>query len=38
MLLTTVVGIPLKAAAETYPELKEALEKWLDPFGKGIGL
>lgn len=31
-------GIPLKEAAKEYPELKAALEKWVDPFGKGIGL
>lgn len=34
----TMRGIPLKEAAEGYPELKAALESWVDPFGKGIGL
>ena len=34
----TMKGIPLEEAAKEYPELKVALEKWRDPFGKGIGL
>jgi len=34
----TMKGIPLEEAAKQYPELKVALEKWRDPFGKGIGL
>ena len=34
----TMKGIPLEEAAKQYSELKVALEKWRDPFGKGIGL
>ena len=34
----TMRGIPLKEAAKEYPELATALEEWVDPFGKGIGL
>jgi len=28
----------LEDAAKEYPELKVALETWVDPFGKGIGM
>lgn len=31
-------GISVEEAAREYPELKRALERWQDPFGKGIGL
>ena len=34
----TMRGIPLQEAAKEYPELAASLEKWTDPFGKGIGL
>ena len=34
----TMRGVPLKEAAKEYPELAAALERWVDPFGKGIGL
>lgn len=34
----TMKGIPLDKAKENYKELREALEKWQDPFGKGIGI
>jgi len=34
----TMKGIPLAEAKEEYHELKVALEKWEDPFGKGLGL
>lgn len=30
--------VPLKEAAQQHPELAKALETWVDPFGKGIGL
>jgi len=31
-------GRPLEEAAKEFPELKVALETWVDPFGKGIGV
>jgi 2,3-diketo-5-methylthiopentyl-1-phosphate enolase len=31
-------GRPLEDAAKEYPELQVALETWVDPFGKGIGV
>lgn len=31
-------GRPLEEAAKEFPELKVALETWVDPFGKGIGM
>ncbi len=31
-------GRSLEDAAQEYPELKVALETWVDPFGKGIGM
>jgi 2,3-diketo-5-methylthiopentyl-1-phosphate enolase len=31
----TMKGRPLEDAAKEYPELKAALETWVDPFGKG---
>lgn len=31
-------GTPLKEAAKDHPELAAALEAWVDPFGKGIGI
>lgn len=34
----TMAGIPLKEAAGDHPELAAALERWVDPFGKGIGI
>lgn len=34
----TMRGIPLKEAAKEYRELAIALEKWEDPFGKGLGI
>jgi ribulose 1,5-bisphosphate carboxylase large subunit-like protein len=34
----TMKGIPLDKAKENYKELREALEKWQDPFGKGMGI
>jgi 2,3-diketo-5-methylthiopentyl-1-phosphate enolase len=34
----TMQGVPLKEAAGSHPELAKALETWVDPFGKGIGL
>ena len=34
----TLGGVPLKEAAGSAPELAKALETWVDPFGKGIGL
>jgi len=34
----TMKGIPLDQAKESYRELRVALEKWEDPFGKGIGI
>jgi len=34
----TMKGTPLAEAKEEYHELKVALEKWEDPFGKGLGL
>lgn len=34
----TLKGIPFKEAAKEYHELSVALEKWEDPFGKGLGI
>jgi 2,3-diketo-5-methylthiopentyl-1-phosphate enolase len=34
----TMEGHPLEEAAKEYAELKVALETWVDPFGKGIGM
>lgn len=34
----TMEGIPLEKAAEEHPELKIALQTWVDPFGKGLGM
>lgn len=34
----TMKGIPLSEAKNIYRELAIALEKWSDPFGKGIGI
>ncbi|MFN3762403.1 MAG: RuBisCO large subunit C-terminal-like domain-containing protein [Anaerolineae bacterium] len=31
-------GRPLEDAAKEYPELRVALETWVDPFGKGLGV
>ncbi len=31
-------GIPLREAAKEYRELAIALEKWEDPFGKGLDI
>ena len=31
----TMSGRPLEDAAKEHPELKAALETWVDPFGKG---
>jgi 2,3-diketo-5-methylthiopentyl-1-phosphate enolase len=31
-------GRALEDAAKEYPELKVAMETWVDPFGKGIGV
>lgn len=31
-------GRPLEEAAKEYPELRIALETWVDPFGKGLGV
>jgi 2,3-diketo-5-methylthiopentyl-1-phosphate enolase len=34
----TMRGQSLKEAAQEHPELAAALEQWVDPFGKGIGI
>lgn len=34
----TMKGVDLKDAAQEHPELAASLERWVDPFGKGIGL
>ncbi|MBC7227487.1 MAG: ribulose 1,5-bisphosphate carboxylase [Thermoflexales bacterium] len=34
----TMEGRPLEDAAKEYPELRVALETWVDPFGKGLGV
>ena len=34
----TMQGRPLEEAAKEFAELKVALETWVDPFGKGIGM
>ena len=34
----TMEGRPLQEAAEEVAELKVALETWVDPFGKGVGI
>jgi len=34
----TMESRSLEEAAKEYPELKVALETWVDPFGKGIGM
>lgn len=34
----TMHGVPLDIAAKEHPELAEALDRWVDPFGKGIGI
>ncbi len=34
----TMKGIPLKEVPPEYNELRVALEKWEDPFGKGLGI
>lgn len=34
----TMQGRPLEEAAKEYPELKVALETWVDPFNKGMGM
>ncbi len=34
----TMEGRSLEDAAKEYPELKVALETWVDPFGKGLGM
>ncbi|HLN05869.1 MAG TPA: RuBisCO large subunit C-terminal-like domain-containing protein [Acidimicrobiales bacterium] len=34
----TMQGISLDVAAKEHPELAKALERWVDPFGKGIGI
>jgi 2,3-diketo-5-methylthiopentyl-1-phosphate enolase len=31
-------GRPLEDAAQEYPELRVALQTWVDPFGKGLGV
>ncbi len=31
-------GRPLEDAAREFPELRVALETWVDPFGKGLGV
>jgi 2,3-diketo-5-methylthiopentyl-1-phosphate enolase len=34
----TMAGRSLEDAAKEHAELKVALETWVDPFGKGIGM
>ncbi len=34
----TMAGVPLEEAAKQHPELAASLKRWVDPFGKGIGL
>lgn len=34
----TMQGRSLEDAAKEYPELRVALETWVDPFGKGLGM
>lgn len=34
----TMQGMPLEAAAKEHAELAASLERWVDPFGKGVGL
>ncbi len=34
----TMEGRPIEKAAEEYPELQVALQTWVDPFSKGIGM